>query len=182
MSTHPRHSKFTEQESSWATLDDLTKDDPELYPDSLVKESLDGQDYWTSFHNDGPMYVASGHSMQRLRSVDDCAVLGFDRDWAFHLNAVRYFYEDELSSQIEMLPNPEEVSTVVSQLDTDDLREFATAIMNASVDSAYRGRLDLVTIRFLNGWFASMEEMIAAGDDLEEILSRRWSAGSSDIT
>ena len=45
--------------------------------------------------------------------------------------------------------------------------------MNAAVDSAHKGHADLDTIRFLNGWFASMEETIAAGDHIEEILSRR---------
>ena len=29
------------------------------------------------------------------------------------------------------------------------------------------------TILFLNGWFASMEETISAGDQIKEILSRR---------
>ena len=72
-----------------------------------------------------------------------------------------------------MLPSPDEVTTVVSQLAIDDLREFASSIMNAAVDSAHKGHVDLDTIRFLNGWFASMEETIAAGDHLEEILSRR---------
>ncbi len=72
-----------------------------------------------------------------------------------------------------MLPNPVEVSSVVRQLDMDDLREFAASIMNVAVDSAHKGHSDLGTIRFLNSWFASMEETIAAGDDIEEILSRR---------
>lgn len=81
--------------------------------------------------------------------------------------------DDELHAQIDMLPSPEEVSSVVSQLETDDLREFATAVMNTSVQAALSGHVDIETIRFLNGWFASMEETIAAGGDIEEILSRR---------
>ena len=81
--------------------------------------------------------------------------------------------DDELHAQIDMLPSPEEVSSVVSQLETEDLREFATAVMNTSVQAALSGHVDIETIRFLNGWFASMEETIAAGGDIEEILSRR---------
>ena len=81
--------------------------------------------------------------------------------------------DGELHAQISMLPNSEEVSVVVSQLKADDLREFATAIMNASVQAALSGQVDIETIRFLNGWFASMEETIAASDDIEDILSRR---------
>ena len=76
-------------------------------------------------------------------------------------------------AQLEMLPSPDEVSTIVSQLGIDNLREFAASIMNAAVDSAHKGHVDLDTVRFLNGWFASMEETVAAGDRLEEILSRR---------
>ena len=82
-------------------------------------------------------------------------------------------YDSELHTQMDMLPSAEEVSAVVSQLKADDLREFAAAIMNASVQSALSGHIDIEAIRFLNGWFASMEETIAAGDDIEEILSRR---------
>jgi hypothetical protein len=81
--------------------------------------------------------------------------------------------DGESHGQLEMLPSPDEVTTIVSQLAIDDLREFASSIMNAAVDSAHKGHVDLDTIQFLNGWFASMEETIAAGDHLEEILSRR---------
>ncbi len=81
--------------------------------------------------------------------------------------------DEETNGQLDMLPGPDEVSAVVSQLETDDLREFAASIMNVAVDSAHKGRIDLDTIRFLNGWFASMEETVAAGGNLEEILSRR---------
>ena len=81
--------------------------------------------------------------------------------------------DGEAHAQLEMLPSPDDVSTVISQLDLDDLRELAASIMNAAVDSAHRGHVDLDTIRFLNGWFASMEETVAAGDRLEEILFRK---------
>ncbi len=81
--------------------------------------------------------------------------------------------DGEARAQLEMLPSPDEVSTVISRLEIDDLREFAASIMNAAVDSAHEGHVDLDTVRLLNGWFASMEETVAAGDRLEEILSRR---------
>ena len=44
--------------------------------------------------------------------------------------------------------------------------------MNVAVDYARRETSDIDAIRLLNGWFASMEETVAAGDELEEILSR----------
>lgn len=84
-----------------------------------------------------------------------------------------YSSDEELTSQIAMLPDHREVSAIVRQLDIDDLRVFATAIMNAAADSARKGHADLVTVRLLNDWFASMEETSAAGDSLEEIQSRR---------
>ena len=86
---------------------------------------------------------------------------------------------DEHRVQVEMLPSPDEVSAVISRLEMDDLREFACAVMNAAVDSAYRGGADMDTIRLLNGWFASMEETVAAGEDMEEILARRRMPGDA---
>ena len=80
---------------------------------------------------------------------------------------------EEYSGQIEMLPNQGEVSIVVSKLALDDLREFAASVMNVAVNAACRRGSDLETVRLLNSWFATMEETVAAGDDLEEILSRR---------
>ena len=94
-------------------------------------------------------------------------------DLGDHPLDAHYSGDEEVIAQIKMLPSPREVSTVICQLDVDDLREFAASIMNAAVDSAHKGHADLDTIRFLNGWFASMEETIAAGDHIEEILSRR---------
>ena len=81
--------------------------------------------------------------------------------------------DGEARVQLEMLPSADEVSTVVSQLEIDDLREFAASIMNAAVDSAHEGHVGLETVRFLNGWFATMEETVVAGNRLGEILSRR---------
>ena len=80
--------------------------------------------------------------------------------------------DEELSAQLEMLPDARAVSAVVSQLEPCDLREFAASIMNVAVDYARKDTSDIDAIRLLNGWFASMEETVAAGDELEEILSR----------
>ena len=87
--------------------------------------------------------------------------------------------DEDLMAQIEMLPDYGEVSTAVNQLSIEDMRAFATAIMNAAADSARKGHVDLDTIRLLNDWFASMEETIYAGDELEEILSRRRKRGTA---
>ncbi len=81
--------------------------------------------------------------------------------------------DEELSAQLEMLPDASAVAAVVSQLEPNDLREFAASIMNVAVDYARKDSTDIEAVRLLNGWFASMEETIAAGDELEEILSRR---------
>ncbi|MCY4580605.1 MAG: hypothetical protein OXD31_16375 [Chloroflexi bacterium] len=80
---------------------------------------------------------------------------------------------EEYSGQIGMLPTEYEVSIVVSKLALDDLKEFAASVMNVAVKAARQGYSDIETVRLLNSWFATMEETIAAGDDLEEILSRR---------
>lgn len=80
---------------------------------------------------------------------------------------------EELRAQIEMLPDAREVSAVVSQLEPGDLREFAASIMNVAVDYARKETPDIDAVRLLNGWFASMEETVAAAGELEEILSRR---------
>ena len=86
--------------------------------------------------------------------------------------------DEELSAQLEMLPDARAVSTVVSQLEPSDLREFAASIMNVAMDYARKETSDIDAIRLLNGWFASMEETMAAGGELEEILSRRRGSGS----
>ena len=87
---------------------------------------------------------------------------------------------EERSGQIEMLPSEDEVAAVVSRLEVDDLREFAAAVMNAAVDLARNDNADMETVRLLNGWFASMEETVAAGADVEEILSRRRMSGGAE--
>ena len=87
---------------------------------------------------------------------------------------------EERSVQIEMLPSEDEVAAVVSRLEVDDLREFAAAVMNAAVDLARNDNADMETVRLLNGWFASMEETVAAGADVEEILSRRRMSGGAE--
>ena len=87
---------------------------------------------------------------------------------------------EELIAQIEMLPDSDEVSAVISQLGIDDLRAFATAITNAAADSARKGHADPGAVRLLNDWFASMEETVSAADSLEEILSRRRKRRASE--
>ena len=71
--------------------------------------------------------------------------------------------DEELSAQLEMLPDARAVSAVVSQLEPSDLREFAASIVNIAVNYARRETSDIDAVRLLNGWFASMEETIAAG-------------------
>lgn len=80
---------------------------------------------------------------------------------------------DDLNGQLEMLPTNEEMLEVASALGRDDLIEFLTAIMDIAVNSAHLRMLDLDTIRVINGWFASMEATVAAGDHLDDILARR---------
>ena len=83
--------------------------------------------------------------------------------------------DEELSVQLAMLPDADEVSAVVSQLELGDLREFAASIMNIATGHVQERTTEIDTVRLLKGWFASMEETIAAGDDMDEILSRRRS-------
>ena len=109
---------------------------------------------------------------------DVCLVLTLHEDplltaWSDYHESSHYFDDEELSAQLGMLPTPDEVSTVIGEVKVRDLREFAASIMNIAVDSAHKGYASLTTVRLLNGWFATMEEIIAAGDDLDEILSRR---------
>ena len=80
---------------------------------------------------------------------------------------------EEFAGQLDMLPSEDEVSAVVAKLEPDDLRTFAATVMNIAIKSARKGHADIDTVRLLNSWFATMEETIAAGDDLEEILARR---------
>ena len=88
--------------------------------------------------------------------------------------------DEEWRAQLEMLPDACAVSAIVSKLEPNDLREFAASIMNVAVDYEHKRSTDIEATLLLNGWFASMEETIAAGDELEEILSRRRvSTGSS---
>ena len=80
--------------------------------------------------------------------------------------------EVETEVQLSMFPTPEASVALVENTSIDDLREFTVAIMEIVFDLARRAR-DLDVIRLLNGWIASLEETIAAGADLDEILSRR---------
>ena len=95
-----------------------------------------------------------------IRTLDD------DKTLAHYPNN-----DEMLMGQLEMLPNPDEVFTAINQLELDDLREFAIAIMNVAVDSARKGHADLDTVTLINDWFATAEQLIAAGDSVGEILS-----------
>ena len=75
--------------------------------------------------------------------------------------------------QVKMLPTPDDVASVVARLDVEDLRQFTAAIMNCAVASARAGVLDLDSVRLLNSWFGSMEETLAAGKSIDEVLDRR---------
>ena len=97
--------------------------------------------------------------------------------------AIRISSRDiEMREQLGMLPSPDDVDVVLSQVDERYLREFATAIMTVAVDAAWRNCMGLDDARLLNGWFATMEEIVAAGDDLEEILARRIEVWTQDDT
>ena len=78
-----------------------------------------------------------------------------------------------MRAQMELLPTPDEVVAVVGHLEVKDLQEFACAIMDTAVRAALDGVLDIDSVRLLNSWFGSVEETVAAGDSIDEILSRR---------
>lgn len=85
----------------------------------------------------------------------------------------RVYDREDINDQLDMLPTDDEILTVTSELEKDDLLEFATSIMSIAVKSARLGNLDIDTIRSINGWFASIEATVAAGSRLESILARR---------
>ena len=84
-------------------------------------------------------------------------------------------HDEELGGQLEMLPNPDEVRSAINKLELRDLREFAKAITNVAVDSARKGHTDIDTITLINDWFATVEELVAAGDSIDDILSKKLS-------
>ena len=154
---------------------------PSLTPNREPQETGSDASVYEDFATDTySLHYRSSYSpvpfWKGLALRDDCptGVLVVHGGWPTHALISDHFNDEEISPQTEMLPNPEEVSAVIAQLETDDLREFAASVMNAAVDSARMGHVDLDRIRLLNGWFASMEETVAAGDYLEEILSRRY--------
>lgn len=78
------------------------------------------------------------------------------------------------SIQLELLPAGDEIGIIVDQLSRDDLQELAQAVVDILVTSARQGDLDLPHLRLFNEWWGSMEETVAAGDCLDEILERRY--------
>lgn len=143
-----------------------TRSDVSAYGD-FAADAYSLHDWWSH----SPVHFWKG-----LALGDNCppGVLFVHGGWPTPARINDHLNDEEISAQTEMLPSPEEVSAVIAQLEADDLREFAASVMNAAVDSARMGHVDLDRIRLLNGWFASMEETVAAGDYLEEILSRRY--------
>ena len=78
------------------------------------------------------------------------------------------------SIQLELLPAGHEIAIIVDQLSKDDLQELAQAVVGIVVTSARQGNIDLPHLRLFNEWWGSMEETVAAGDCLDEILERRY--------
>lgn len=86
--------------------------------------------------------------------------------------AIAYEVDEDYAAQVELLPDPEQIDTVVRSLAIEVLRDYSCAVTGCAVSMFQSGRADLDTLRTLNGWFASMEEILDAGDALGEILSR----------
>lgn len=70
----------------------------------------------------------------------------------------------------------EETRRVIFDMGDTELRDTAVALLANAVRAARGGSVGLDSSRALNGWIATAEETVAAGDGLEEILSRRWRA------
>ena len=81
----------------------------------------------------------------------------------------------ELHGQIDMLPSPGEVSDIMEHVEGETLREYAVAVTNIAVRLAHPTMPNRVReVADLNGWYASMEETVAAGDQIDEILAKRY--------
>ncbi len=105
------------------------------------------------------------------RQVMDGFVLRRGHSEEFRVTAITE--AEDVSIQLSMLPEPDAVKPLIENTELDDLREFAIALTNLLIDVIRNLNVDIRVITLLNGWIASLEETIAAGDDLDEILSRR---------
>ena len=78
-----------------------------------------------------------------------------------------------MSGHLDKLPTSEEIEELICALDVPTLREMSSAMLTASVDYL-EGRADkLQYLELLNSWIATVEETIAAGEGVREILARR---------
>ena len=81
--------------------------------------------------------------------------------------------DEELSSQLDKLPSPEEVEELFSVLRVATLRELSAEIVNSGIEHA-KGNIDrLEYVELLNSWIATAEETVAAGRNTSRIASRR---------
>lgn len=79
----------------------------------------------------------------------------------------------ELASQLDKLPQPEEVEELFLVLRVATLRELAAEIVNGSIEHA-KGNIDrLEYLELLNSWIATAEETVAAGRNVSGIAARR---------
>ncbi len=83
--------------------------------------------------------------------------------------------DEELTGQLDKLPQPEEVEELFSVLRISTLRELSTEIVNCSIEHA-QGKIDrLEYLQLINSWIATAEETVAAGKNVSRIASRRGS-------
>ena len=81
--------------------------------------------------------------------------------------------DEELSTQLDKLPQPGEVEELFSVLRVATLRELSAEIVNGSIEHA-KGNIDLAEyLQLLNSWMATAEETVAAGKNVRRIASRR---------
>ena len=72
------------------------------------------------------------------------------------------------------LPDSNEVKKLTgTELDDATLREAARFFMNLAVEQAQQGFVDKQQLVDMRSWFATLEVTAEAGDNLNEILSRR---------
>ena len=81
--------------------------------------------------------------------------------------------DEELSSQLDKLPSPEEVEELFSVLRVATLRELSAEIVNSSIEHA-KGKITRVEyLELVNSWIATAEETVAAGRNVSRIAARR---------
>ncbi len=116
---------------------------------------------------DEPERWISSKTPEEALFAKECHCSSFVRGWENLLTPDR-------SVQLELLPSEHEIAILVDRLDENDLRQLAQATADIIVTSANQGDLNLPHLRLFNEWWGSMEETVAAGDCLDEILERRY--------